>query len=455
MAEQENFKGFFSYARHDGETDPALIAALTTDLGRRINARLVNARLTIWLDTERLKAGERWDETIDGELRSADVLIVLLTPLWIGSEYCRKEFTLFEELETSRQIGHCVVPILARPIAQQKRRLTPEQRDIFDRINQRQHFQALAMDFLKLPSARRNSAAIIERLSDLPRPVGNSATAKSTSGGAPEPADVDLALARGPLTLRTAGQDGAADMPDLAVFRDAPFAPELVVIPAGEFLMGSPAGKEGRLDSEGPQHQVTIAQRFAIGRYPVTFREYVLFCIAKQRKKPGDEGWGRKRRPVINVSWQDVQDYIAWLSQETRKAYRLPSEAEWEYACRAGTATRYSFGAAITPKDANYHDSGLRRTSEVGAYPANPWGLHDMHGNVWEWVEDEWHKNCRGAPANGSAWRNIGSAPIPGRVLRGGSWYTFPLYLRAASRYVDTPDYRSSGIGFRVARTLS
>src|SRR5262245_28892586 len=118
MAEQEIFKGFFSYARDDGETDPGLITALTTELEGRINARLVNARLTIWRDTERLRVGERWDETIDGELRRADVLIVLLTPRWIGSEYCRKEFTLFEELEASRTVGQCVVPVLARPIAQ-------------------------------------------------------------------------------------------------------------------------------------------------------------------------------------------------------------------------------------------------------------------------------------------------------------------------------------------------
>jgi hypothetical protein len=125
MAEQENFRGFFSYARHDGETDPGLIVALTTELEGRVNARLVNARFVIWRDTERLKVGERWDDTIDGELRCADLLIVLLTPRWIASEYCRKEFSLFEELEASRRIGQRVVPVLARPIpADQERRLT-------------------------------------------------------------------------------------------------------------------------------------------------------------------------------------------------------------------------------------------------------------------------------------------------------------------------------------------
>ena len=123
---------------------------------------------------------------------------------------------------------------------------------------------------------------------------------------------------------------------------------------------------------------MSIAERFGIGRYPVIFAEYDRFCEAGRRKKSDDQGWGRERQPVINVSWRDAQDYLAWLSQEAGRGYRLPSEAEWEYACRAGVMSRYSFGDAITPHDANYGDSQLGRTSEVGAYPANRWGLYDM-----------------------------------------------------------------------------
>jgi formylglycine-generating enzyme required for sulfatase activity len=156
--------------------------------------------------------------------------------------------------------------------------------------------------------------------------------------------------------------------------------------------MGSTDNEEGGYENELPQHRVTIAQRFAIGRYPVTFDEYDRFCEARRREKPDDQGWGREQRPVINVGWNDAQDYLAWLSQEIGRAYRLPSEAEWEYACRAGTTTRFWFGESITPKNANYNDSGLGRTSEIGAYPANGWGLHDMDGHVWEWVEDDWHE---------------------------------------------------------------
>jgi len=216
----------------------------------------------------------------------------------------------------------------------------------------------------------------------------------------------------------SAARKADADRPDFAVFRDAPFAPELVVIPAGQFMMGSPEREEGRYDNEGPQHRVTIGQRFAIGRYPVTFDEYDRFCEAKQPKQPADEGWGRGRRPVINISWQDAQVYIAWLSQETGRAYRLPSEAEWEYACRAGTATRYSFGDAITPENANFSDSGLGRTSEVGAYSANPWSLYDMHGNVWEWVEDDWRRTDRRIGLEGCrSRRESGLSHVPRRLL--------------------------------------
>jgi formylglycine-generating enzyme required for sulfatase activity/uncharacterized caspase-like protein len=251
-------------------------------------------------------------------------------------------------------------------------------------------------------------------------------------------------------------QGGGSELPDLEVFRDAPLAPELVVIPAGEFMMGSPESEEGRFEDEGPQHRVTIGRRFAIARYPVTFDEYDRFCEARQREKPSDEGWGRGRRPVINVSWDDAQAYVSWLSQETGRAYRLPSEAEWEYACRAGTTSPYSFGDAITPEKANYSDSRLGRTGEVGAYPPNRWGIHDAHGNVWEWIEDDWHDNYRGAPSDGSAWKDAGKGREPRLcVLRGGSWVNDSRHCRSACRNGIDAGYRLYNVGFRVARTLS
>src|SRR5512132_2381056 len=183
-----------------------------------------------------------------------------------------------------------------------------------------------------------------------------------------------------------------------------------MALPLGEFLMGSPEDEEGRFNDEGPQHRVTIGRRFAIGPYPVTFDEYDHFCAVTLRAKPADEGWGRGRRPVINVSWKDAKAYVSWLSQHTGKPYRLPSEAEWEYAARAGTTTRYTFGDAVTPKYANYSESEFGKTTEVWpswrctAATPNAWGLHDMHGNVWEWVEDVYHDSYKGAPTDGTAW---------------------------------------------------
>jgi formylglycine-generating enzyme required for sulfatase activity len=246
----------------------------------------------------------------------------------------------------------------------------------------------------------------------------------------------------------------AARFADFAVFRDvdAPWCPEMVALPAGEFLMGSPEDEKERLEREGPQHRVTIERRFALGRYAVTIEEYDHFCAVTKREKPGDQGWGRGRRPVINVNWRDAVAYCEWLVKETGKPYRLPSESEWEYACRAGTTTRYAFGDAITPKNANY---GMGKTTEVGAYPPNPWGLYDMHGNVWEWVEDVWHDSYKGAPTDGSAWTDgEGIQPSRDRVYRGGSWLNYPRSLRSAIRLRFAPVIRYLILGFRVARTL-
>jgi formylglycine-generating enzyme required for sulfatase activity len=159
------------------------------------------------------------------------------------------------------------------------------------------------------------------------------------------------------------------------------------------------------------------------------------------------------------LSWDDAQAYLNWLSQEIGRAHRLPSEAEWEFACRAGTTTRYSFGDAITPQQANYASGFFQvflsgRTSEVGTYSPNSWGLHDMHGNVWEWVEDDWHKNYQGAPNDGSAWTAKGAVWPRRCVLRGGSWVLKPKECRSAYRSWTVTDLRSYSVGFRVARTL-
>jgi formylglycine-generating enzyme required for sulfatase activity len=227
---------------------------------------------------------------------------------------------------------------------------------------------------------------------------------------------------------------------------DAPRYPEMVSIEPGSFNMGSHEHQ-----TEKPPHQVTIGYRFSVGKYPVTFAEYDAFCEATGRQKPDDQWWGRDRRPVINVSWEDAGAYVEWLSATTEKPYRLLSESEWEYCCRSGTETNFSYGDEIGERDANLAER-IGRTTAVGSYPGNNWGLHDMHGNVWEWVEDVWHDNYVGAPANGGAWMEGGDPS--GRLLRGGSWLVRPLGSRSAVRGRSHFGVLNYAIGFRVARTL-
>ena len=251
-------------------------------------------------------------------------------------------------------------------------------------------------------------------------------------------------------------------------FRDCPECPEMVVVPAGSFLMGSPESEQERDEDEGPVHRVRIAAPFALGVYEVTFAEWDA-CEEDGGcggHSPDDRGWGRERRPVINVSWEDVQAYVGWLSEKTGKRYRLPSESEWEYAARAGTRTPFHTGTTISTEQANYDGEYVygaygagrkgvyrRRTVLVGSFGANAWGLHDMHGNVWEWTEDCWNGGYAGAPTDGSAWE---SGVCSMRVLRGGSWLNGPSDLRAAGRVRYSSGDRNFNVyGFRVARTLT
>ena len=240
-------------------------------------------------------------------------------------------------------------------------------------------------------------------------------------------------------------------------FRDCPECPELVVVPSGSFEMGSPGSEERRQDHEGPVHRVTFARSFAVGVYEVTFGEWDA-CVSGGGcggYRPDAEGWGRGSRPVINVGWEDAQSYVRWLSGETGKEYRLLSESEWEYAARAGTRTRYWWGDAIGRNRANCDGCGsqwdAKQTSSAGAFAANGFGLYDVHGNVWERVEDCWNDSYHGAPADGSAWE---SGDCARRVLRGGSWGSRRQDLRSAGRIGSTAGFRLNGVGFRVARTL-
>ncbi len=229
---------------------------------------------------------------------------------------------------------------------------------------------------------------------------------------------------------------------------------EMVVIPGGRFQMGCLSGKSCGRD-EKPVHEVRMAS-FGMSKYEVTYEEYDRFTAETGRARAEDKGWGRGRHPVINVSWEDAVAYTKWLSEKTGERYRLPSEAEWEYAARAGSTTKYSWGNEIGHNRANCDGCGSQwdneKTAPVGSFSPNAWGLHDMHGNVWEWVGDCWNKRYKGAPTDGSAWE---TGNCESRVLRGGSWSNQPEFLRAAIRYWSSTGARYYSFGFRVARTLT
>ena len=276
-------------------------------------------------------------------------------------------------------------------------------------------------------------------------------------GTAPTPPPATTAPAAG-AARQTAPAAAATPAPTVPAvgssFRDMLSAggegPEMVVIPAGSFRMGDLSG--AGYDDEKPVHEVAIARPFALSKYEVTFADYDRFT---HPNKVDDEGWGRGRRPVINVSWDDANEYAAWLSAETGKRYRLATEAEWEYAARAGSTTEYSWGNDIGSNRANCHNDycGDRwdYTAPAGSFSANAWGLHDMHGNVWEWVQDCWNDSYAGAPTDGGAWT---SGKCGRRVIRGGSWLDVPGSMRSANRHRYPRSNRFYDIGFRLAQDL-
>ena len=280
--------------------------------------------------------------------------------------------------------------------------------------------------------------------------------------------------------LAEAGKRLARKWPAGTKLRECKKCPELVVVPPGSFMMGSPAGESEREDDEGPVHRVTLLP-FAVGVNEVTRGEFARFVSATGHSAGNscwtveDGEWKEKSgrhwkkpgfsqtdgHPVVCVSWEDAKSYVRWLSRETGEGYRLLSESEWEYAARAGTTGPFHTGPTISTKQANYngnhtYGSGRKgryrgKTTKVGSYPANDFGLHDVHGNVWEWVEDCWNGSYEGAPEDGSARE---SGDCARRVLRGGSWGADPQLLRSAFRGRNTTGDRYDFVGFRVARTL-
>ncbi|MCU0569009.1 MAG: SUMF1/EgtB/PvdO family nonheme iron enzyme [Oculatellaceae cyanobacterium Prado106] len=435
---------FCSYSRKDEAFRQALEVHLAT---------LKRQNLVTWHDGL-LEPGSDWDERIKQELETAEIIVLLVSPDFLASNYCY-ETEVERALQRHREKTACVIPVLLRPtdieglplfqLNGYPRGLKP----IAQWSNQDEAFVDVVKGIRKAVELMGNAV--------VPTASGSGAAGSRLplQGFAFESVTVD---ATGKVIRHQPGeaQQWVEDLGNGVAL-------EMVNIPGGSFLMGSPRDEEGRYDSESPQHRVAIAP-FFMGKYPITQSQYQ----AVMGSNPSHFQENGAHRPVEEVSWEMAIAFCQKLSQKTRRDYRLPSEAEWEYACRAGTTTPFHFGETITTDLANFQGTDWEysgtiysgsygkapkgqyreETIPVGQFPPNTFGLFDMHGNVWEWCVDYWHPNYQGAPTDGRAWITGGDSGS--RLLRGGSWCSNPLSCRSANRGRNTPDDRDRNFGFRV-----
>jgi formylglycine-generating enzyme required for sulfatase activity len=319
------------------------------------------------------------------------------------------------------------------------------------------HSPAMFEEFLhKFPESPRSSE-VRSRLREAQNSLIASAHPAQQASAVAQPREQGIDLG-----IKVLSDSDEASLKPKTSFKECEKCPDMIVLPAGEFLMGALDGDSKR-GAETARHKVTFAHSFAVGRFAVTFDEWDA-CVADggcTGYKPWDNGWGRGKRPAINISWSDAKSYVAWLSERTGKSYRLLSEAEREYVTRAGTASPFWWGASISRHQANYDEKASldksangamgQRTMPVDSYQPNPWGLYQVHGNIWEWIEDCLNDSYAGAPKDGSPWQ---AGRCDRHVLRGGSWASKADALESGSRYGVEAEGRVSNVGFRVARTL-
>jgi formylglycine-generating enzyme required for sulfatase activity len=429
-----------------------------------IVGKLEQRGLRCWIAPRDVRPGSRFDDEIADALDACRAMLLIFSKKCNESEYIRREVTFAGES------GKDIIPIRiekdARPLRGLRVRLSTLHW-IDGSISHEHVIDELARNFVAPASELEQREWCTEEAERPMRAEGRVL--------------VEAAIvqnAKGKWFLPGAGR--------AEWFKDHEAGPEMVVVPAGKFMMGSPDTEPQREGwqgcTESPRHEVTIATPFAVARHAITRGQFAAFASATSYKTEGGatvfkgDKWKRDPKaswrapgflqddshPVVCVNRDDAKTYAAWLSQTTGKPYCLLSEAEREYVTRAGTTTPFWWGPSITPDRANYrfvYEGGgskgewRKSTAPVGIFEANPWGLYNVHGNVWEWCEDVWNDNYSGAPVDGSAWLQGGDESR--RVVRGGSWDGLPQNLRAALRLRYSAVYRDGLIGFRLARTLS
>lgn len=398
---------FISYARED------------FDKVQKLASVLESKGWDVFWDRS-IPAGQRFRTYIATKLSEAKCVVVAWSQTSIGSDW------VLDEAEDGRE-RNVLVPVLV------------------ERVRPPHGFRQVQTEDLSAWDGSQDYPAFQKLLRDIERVVG---------GRQPWPSLSPEQTPR--LQLETErGQQSPFRQPG-AVFRDTlkdgSQGPEMVIVPAGSFEMGDFQGLGW--DDEKPVHTVSITKNFAIGRYQITFEDYDRFARATGRELPYNNEWGRGGQPVINVSWNETVEYAKWLSQQTGKRYRLPTEAEWEYAARSGGKDETWAGTSQEPQLGNYawyEGNSEGKPLPVGSMQPNGLGLYDMSGNVWEWIQDHWHDDYKGAPANGVAWEDKTSDR---RVIRGGSWINIPRDLRTSTRNGFNPAHRSSNVGFRLVQEI-
>jgi len=433
----------------------------------------------LFMDVDSIDPGQDFVDVLADQVGRCDVFLALIGPSWVterGPDGARRiddpnDFVRIEIASALAKPETVTIPVLLDGAK------VPDERELPEALK---------------PLARRQFARLthegyraeVERLIEGIRKALEAGAAARAAEAPPPPAKPPLLTARrlgfaaAGLALLAAVAAGVwqatlppdpSGTPDLEAFKECDVCPEMVAIPAGDFTMGSPADEPNRLDQEGPAHPVSVP-RFAIARTEVTFAEWDA-CVADggcDGFTPPDMGEGRGPIPVFNVSWQDAKAYVAWLNGKVPgDPYRLPSEAEWEYAARAGAGTAYPWGEAPDRARANMGREvcciGAAEGADkwvgpapVASFPPNAFGLHDMAGNVWEWVEDIYRDSYEGAPKDGSVWTTASvSGRVDRRTLRGGGYMDRPWQVRAAMRISNDPGFRHRTYGFRPARDLA
>jgi formylglycine-generating enzyme required for sulfatase activity len=373
---------------------------------RNLYQRLSSDGFKPWLDEEDLLPGQKWKVEIPKAVKTSDVVIVCLSHKAINkSGYVQKEIKFaLDKAEEQPEGTISLIPLKLEECDVPERLQELHWVNLFEERGYERLMGSLSFCVKKITSGSESEPNLIQRHEEVTHVKEKETFIKT----------IDM---------------------------------EFVLIQPGEFDMGSTANEIDRYDDEGPVHHVTISEAFYLGKYEVTQKQWYEVIGDNPSYFKGDD------LPVEMVSWDDVQEFIKKLNEiENTDKYRLPTEAEWEYAARAGTTTRYSFGDDDSKlgEYAWYRENSEDKTHPVGKKGANPWGLYDMHGNVWEWVQDEWHDTYDGAPVDGSAWED-GVGAI--RVSRGGSWISDAGRCRSA-RCFYAPGFRGLNLGFRLLQEM-